>query len=377
MQKLTLCILLILLTRSVSAQITLVETDLPVLLTGVDTIKMTKTASPFPMLLFTTGATWDMTGMIDSSDLLYQEHVYISGFDYGDTVHSQIFSYGFDKILHITKSAVGCAASEVGIVSSENSLFPITGGLNDSFFIPAQTIDYSSPDITIPFPATYGTWWNANYYYDIAYKLSLAFPPNDHTPGYVRRFVTKRNTVEGWGWVKINDINGSPSPDIPVLQVKCRTIVSDSFYLNGAPLPGTLLTLFSVQQSKADTIYEQHYLRRGYVTPVVNVRFRDESYTQPLWAKKHIHRLLPDEISNVNDASVSIYPNPVTGNKLFIHTQQPGASYSIQNVLGEIVGSGVIKEPVIAIPGGLANGMYFLEVHSGGARSNSRIQIQR
>jgi hypothetical protein len=377
MQKLTLCILLILLTRSVSAQIILVETDLPVVLTGVDTIKMTKASSPFPMLLFTTGATWDMTGMVDSNSLMYLYRTTFSTFQFVDSESESVFSYSYKSQPYSSVESWGIVESGMNILDTSYELSSLTFGFEDSFFIPAQTIDYSSPDITIPFPATYGTWWNANYYYDIAYKLSLAFPPNDHTPGFVLWFVTKRNTVDGWGWVKINDINGSPSPDIPVLQVKCRTIVSDSFYLNGEPLPGTLLTLFSVQQGKADTIYEQHYLRRGYVTPVVNVRFRDESYTQPLWAKKHIHRLLPDEISNVNDASVSIYPNPVTGNKLFIHTQQPGASYSIQNVLGATVASGVIKEPVLTVPDDLVNGLYFLEIYSGDARSVSRIQIQR
>lgn len=354
--------LFLLLTMKAPAQIVLSAAYYPPDVTGVDSIKQTTALSPFPSLVAGMSHTWDMTGMTDSVPVVYQHRVHVSGYDYGDSGAGRIFAYDFTKTQFAKFESWGIALYGSKIYDTSYSLSTLTFGFTDSFFIPQQTAVYSSPDIVVPFPATYGTTWNANYYYDVAYKLSLAFPPNDHTPGYVRRFVSKSHTVTGWGWARINDITGFPAPDVPVLQVSTRTITADSFYLGGVPLPGTLITLFGVQQGKADTVYEQQYLRRGEVTPLVNVRFRDAGYTQPVWAKKHVQRLLPDGVELVKEKTTVVYPNPVSGSQLTI-TGMPGKTrYELADVLGRIVISGVYNNIAVEIPLSIVNGVYYLRL---------------
>lgn len=368
---------MLLIVRSVSAQIVITETDFPVVLTGIDTIKMTRTSSPFPPLPFNVGFIWDMTGLEDSTNLFFNSRFNAIGYEYVLPGNGKIFSFSYGDSSLSSLDSWGLKQQSKVIVDTGFSLTSLTFSVDDSFFIPSQTITYSSPEIVEPFPATYGTWWNAYYHYDIGYKLSLAFPPYDHTPGYVRRFVTKTNTVDGWGWVRINDMNGSPGPDVPVLQVKSRTIVSDSFFLAGAPLPGTLLTLFSVQQGMADTIYEQNYLRKGYVTPLVNVRFKDDAYTQPLWARKHAHRLLPDGVDAVAEKTVSVYPNPVTGNYLHIEGMASSGKYILMNALGSCVATGNLGNRDIVIPAHLANGQYYLCISAGNNKASIAVSVER
>lgn len=350
-----------------SAQITLNIMDYSATPAERDTIKVTVSSSVFPP--FTTGAgnSWDMTLMTDSVPLFYNYHVYAPGYQYADSAES--FFLGFPlkrkELIDVLSPGVLC----LGQAITDTNLFIglVTFGAFDTLFIPSQTDLYSATRTRIQFPTTDASSWSSSYSVDLQFALSLAFPFYDHAPGYRRSYVQENNYVTGWGQARINTATGIPGDYLDVLQVQTRRITTDSFFLDGGPMPGTLLTVFGIHQGMADTVYEHNYYRKGKICPLVNVRFKDAAYTQPVIARKHVEKLFRVGVDKDPVAGrIVAFPLPLCGDQLTLMLPVGAYPFTLADVTGRIIFSGTVvsdnKTGTITLPKSIITGHYFLSI---------------
>jgi hypothetical protein len=272
-------------------------------------------------------------------------------FKYQGNIQSNIATLGYFEYSNLVERAA-------------YSLYFLTSIPFDSFIILSQNAVYSSPRARIAFPATYNSNWSSSYSSDLAFQLSFSMYSYDHTPGIIRTYTTEKDTVVGWGLMRVKDAAGSPSAYQHVLQVQTITYHTDSFFLGGAPFPGTILTMFSVTQGRKDTSFEHYYYRIGEVTPLAQVVFTDSSFSQPYKATTHIQRLIPDQIATVEPLKgVRIFPNPVTGHSVSVELPSYASwQYTVIDIAGNLVKEGTIesrlKNAEIELPASIPPGIY-------------------
>ncbi len=336
--------------------------------TGTDTIKATTTGSFFPSLSAATFATWDMSLLSDTTPVLFDRRVAATGYDYADSNEYRLFGLTFNGNASASLAGYGLMKYGVNVYDTIYWLGFLTAGATDSLFIPLQNIMYSVPDTSVALPATYNTGWSTSYNYDLNFGLSIALFSYSHAPGIVRSYVTKTNRVVGYGQMRINDIAGLPGMYLDVLQVTTRTIKKDSFFLNAAPMPGTIMATFGVYQGMTDTTYEQRYLRQGEISPLASVTFKDAAYTQPIRARKHVQRLYPytDGINDAQQSIVNVFPNPVVGGKINIKAARGIYDYVLTDMQGRLMQQGKLDmqraKGEIELPYSIENGVYRLQV---------------
>ena len=364
MRQLFLCLTLFL-TMPAAAQITLTAADYPAVFTGTDSIKVTVSASPFPALVTGGGNMWDMTINTDSVPVLHNYHVPAAGFQYADSAVYSLFSFAFPGKTIRTQLMSGHAEEGWIVGDTTYSISPLTAYPYDSLFIPAQTDFYSVQRNILIYPATDASSWSSSFFVDLQFELSMAFPAYNHAPGYRRSYVQENCFVTGWGQMRINDANGNPGEYLDVLQVQVRRITTDSFFLNGVPMAPSVLPVFNVYQGMADTVYEHNYYRKGEITPLANVRFKDAIYTQPVMARKHVQRLMRVGVADVpTTKEVKVYPQPLTGKELMISIPPGRYAYTLYDMKGINVASGVVSATnntcKFALPESIAAGQYLL-----------------
>ena len=220
----------------------------------------------------------------------------------------------------------------------------------------------------VVFPAALASAWTSDYVYDVDFELSLAIYTYHHAPGIVRHHISEKDTVTGWGSMRIRDASGAASPFLDVLQVRSTIIRKDSFFLNGWPMPGTVMTLFGLVQGMADTQYIQNYYRLGEITPLAKVEFRDSACAQPFRVTTHVQRLIPSGIESLaGRAGIMAYPNPASGTTINISAPSDGIfRYQLMDGSGQKVTEGTItvkgKGGQIPLPPGANAGVYYLHL---------------
>ena len=379
----TLVYLFLLLGIHASAQIVIKQNQYPSSVLGTDTIKISSGAAVFPALGALAGGLWDMTALSDSVSVFYDYRTSTTGYDYADNSIYYLWRYAYRGNNQSSIVAAGILDYGITVQDTSYNISLLTTSAFDSIFIPGQTIAYSSPRVKLPFNTTYGDSWSSAYTRDLGFALSTDIPVLYHAPGFVRSYISVVNNVVGWGQVKVNDINGLPGTYLDVLQIQTMTITRDSFFLNGGLMPGTLLTLFGVYQGKTDTVFEQKYQRQGEVTPLVNVQFKDNAFTQPIRARRHVQRLYPftDGIRYLTSSRLLAYPNPVTGSVLKVNVDEGFYEYSFTDIIGCVVSSGHIKVTStgneLILPPAIVNGSYYLHLSSNGSSQTIPVEVFR
>ncbi|MES2701881.1 MAG: T9SS type A sorting domain-containing protein [Bacteroidota bacterium] len=366
--KLLLVILLVI-SPGAYAQVTLTQTDYPASVIGTDNLKKTTYNSSFPSFAPIAGTAIDMSTVTDSTTDFFAYRIASSSHQYADSneYHFSSFTYKGNVQTNITTSGLRHYGSNIAPVTY--SLFPITTGPTDSLYILAQTSLYSSSQVRLAFPATYNTSWSSTFSADLNYELSVAAYALSHAPGTVRRYTAERDSVIGWGKLRVKDAWGAPGDYLNVLQVRATTITTDSFFLNGSPMPLILLTLLNLQQGVKDTIYEQNFYRPQEVTPLANVVFHDPDNMQPYRATYHTQRLVAVGVDEVTPSAGLAFPNPVTGGS--ISMLLPGNSvyqYSLISADGSIAATGSVHaangRASLELPERTRAGIYILNISS-------------
>ena len=357
--------------QKADAQITLSQSTYPLSVLGTDTLKKTMAGNTFPSLLPSTNASWDMSTLIDTTPVYYIYRVFDSINDYSDSNIYKFANYTYKGNTHTNLTSPGIFEIGTHIFYSNFSLFTLTAGSTDSLIILSQNMIYSSPLNKISFPATYGTSWGSDYYSNLNYQLSVSSWGYNHAPGYRRQHTIERDTVIGWGKMRVKSFAGLPSSWFDVLQVKTTLTTIDSFFLNGVPFNPAYLSAFLLTQGAKTTTYKQNYYRLGEVTPLESVLFTDSTFTHPYSAITHTQRLVNVGVDEIVENPVVVYPNPVKGN--IINVQLPLSEiswvYELVDISGKIIISGLINNHVgdgeIALPKDIKQGNYVLRIGNG------------
>ncbi len=364
------------------AQITLNNTQYPAVKTGVDTLKKTTYNSSFPSLSAGANGSWDLSTVTDSSAVFYSYRVPCSGYEYADSSNYSFSYYTYQGNAMISFTSSGLKEYSVLANKEGNSLATITGISTDSIIIDSQLVSYSSPETIIEFPASNSTKWSSDYSADLKFKLSVS-PAYSYAPGIMRRFTARRDTVVGWGKMRVKDINGNASQYFNVLQVKTIITTTDSYYVNGIPVPGATLGILNLSQGTTTSIYEQNYYRIGEITPLAKVIFTDATYAQPKSATTHVQRVYDNEVANVeNDGMIIVFPNPLNSNTIHIRSENVTRlrSYELSDVIGRRIMAGDLDgyKEAIVLPESMTHGVYYLRITGdNGSMSVKTINILR
>lgn len=185
-----------------------------------------------------------------------------------------------------------------------------------------------------------------------------------------------KDTVKGWGKIRLKNLAGQATGYMDVLAVKVRTTVTDSFFLMGAPMDPTLLAAVNLVQGSVSEEFEIRYYRAGEVTPLVAVQYADAAYTQENSAQAHMKRL-PAGGVGVGDVigtnGIRVYPNPVTNSTINVELNDAAQNwtYELTDMTGKKVASGNINasgtKGQIEMKGSNAAGIYHLNLLKNGA----------
>ena len=362
----------VLVANNLHAQITLDQSSYPLSVVGADSLKVTTVSSSFPSLAAMADGMWDMSAITDSVPVFFAYRVPASPYQFADSNMYNFAGFSYQGNILSSITSGGLFEYGVSVQRAPYSISSITTGPTDSLIILAQSILYSASRNKITFPTTYNTSWSSAYQYDLDFQFTYLMGGDTLAPCVARTYVTEKDTVIGWGKMRIVDASGGPSAYLNVLQVHTIVTHIDSFFLNGTLFNSAILYFFHLTQGQQDTIYEQNYYRPGEVTALAQVEFRDAAYTQPYKATTLVQQLQDVSVPGVaGKTDIAIYPNPVTERVVYIKLPSSGAwDYELVGEDGRKVLAGSLSAQdnlaKIVIPATVIPGVYNLQLNSGG-----------
>jgi hypothetical protein len=357
---------LLLTTGNLSAQVVLDSTDYTSL-TGTDSLKKTVVTSSFPSLSAMAGGIWDMGVVTDTSPVYFAYRVAGDvGYQFADSSVYNLSSYSFNGTTQSTITSDGVFEHAIDIPRYTYSLYSLTSGFYDSLTILQQQSIYSAARIKITFVAMPGVMWQSNYQYDLHFQLSYLVLGDTLAPGIVRSYIAEKDTIVGYGTMRVKDAYGSPSDYFNVLQVQTQIVKKDSFFLKGMPFPTPLLAALNLTQGEKDTVYEQNYYRKHELTPLAQVEFRDAGYTTPYRATTHVQRLSAAGVPEIPAGGlITVFPNPVDSRTLTVQLPSTGGlwTYQLWDAAGHEAEHGSFDQNgSITFAASLPAGVYYLDI---------------
>jgi hypothetical protein len=251
----------------------------------------------------------------------------------------------------------------------------ITGGANDELVFPKQNIEYSEPDIQRVFPTTLGTSFTCTRVQEIKFNLTIDAYSFNKIPGSRKTYWVVKDSVVGWGTLKIKGISTKAIYDnIPVLQTRRHITQVDSFFLGGNLAPGALLSGFGLSQGHFLEYYYVDFITQDELDELVRIDFKDSPYQTIDVVEIQQNRLEKyatgvEKISLQN--AINAYPNPIADNKITIELPaNSNANWAIS--LTDIYGRLVFESPIgidgeVNLPENIAEGNYILSVLNNGS----------
>ncbi|MCB0699051.1 MAG: hypothetical protein KDC11_04350, partial [Chitinophagaceae bacterium] len=316
------------------AQITLNSSNAPsqTVCQTNDTGNRVKLSGTLPDMSVQTNATWDFTTLVDSYGF-HTFHDVASTSAFPSATFSHTINYPFAAYQYTTTKMFGIAAG--GILSYgehvDRQALPLgtlTGNPNDSLVFAYQDITYAPTQSEVKFPCTMSTTWTDVTKFTTAFNITVALYSLSFAPGERRSTLTVKNTVKGWGKMRVNDGNGNPTGYMDVLQIEQERTVLDSFFLNGSPAPTALLTAFGLTQGQISSSAYRNYVRAGEFAPLVEVEYSNNTFATIERCDVHRQRLAPVSVNDVQLDHINIYPNPVTNGSFTVKVDGTHKSFS-------------------------------------------------
>lgn len=203
---------------------------------------------------------------------------------------------------------------EVGSYQAAQTLGLVNFGNNaDSIVFPGANVIFKTPAPILKFPCTYGHSWTANHIYNTPFKLSVAsFSLSNAQALWVQR-VYKSDSVVGWGKLILPTLSG-PSNPVEVLLIKTSRYLVDSYYINGSPAPGGLLSGLNVRQNDTNHFNTYTFHAAGAELPLLQILL-DASWTV-FGFTYYTNGIFPLASAATTMPAMQIYPNPVKAGQL-------------------------------------------------------------
>jgi hypothetical protein len=256
----------------------------------------------------------------------------------------------------------------------------------------SHTIAY---DTHLPFPLTYTnsplTTWGNNYHVTHGFTIKdsdTSLHCGTYKPGYNTEYVVESDTVVGWGKIKINKKDSTPSGFIRVLQVKKVMSFRDSISIPN-PVNQSIFDTLGLAHSYTRKVYEMDFLTTELLAPVVKVFFTDSTMTIPQNGEVYVGNLnninLVVNVQNISQENnnFTVYPNPVNNGNINIQiadAKDGNWSYTLCNASGQIIAIGSLpfsannSKVQLSLPQGMANGMYFMQINNNG-QNNATVRL--
>jgi len=362
----------ILLSPALSAQITLTQSDYTSRITGTDSLKISASFSSFPSLAEIASGTWDLSTVTDSAPNFYAYRVPSAMYQFADSNIYNVLVFSYQGNLQSSILSTGIMEYGVSIPYKGINLYAYGGGRWDSLIIDSQYMAYSSPHTKISFPATFNTSWSSSYSADFHFHLTVGSFTLRDAPGFIRTYTNEKDSVTGWGTMRVKNRYGGPSAWFDVLQVQSVITTTDSFFLNGSPFSDSLLLALGITQGSVSNSYVQNYYRTGELTPFAQVNFSDGSFGVAVSAVTQVSDLFNVGVPGLQQTSLNLFPNPVTsGNTITLTLPENSGNWSYN--LTDITGKTVAKGPLtisgtnaqIEIPLRAKPGNYLMKISDG------------
>lgn len=356
--------------------ITINAVDMPVPVASYNVNEITNSLPPQPVL--GNNQNWDYSGYAGTSpstvDYPAETDPFFSnaGVDIYFTGLKELnTNSGYDIAHEIDFNTSKIEYKGLYIFPQALSLQAFTGNPNDEIVFAEQKIIFPESRTTIQFPFTANDSWNTTTSrISVNFNLSVASAGLNAAPGqHVFRY-TEKDSVAGWGKLRVYTASGASSP-YDVLLVKVESYSIDSLYLGGSPAPATLLNAFGITQGqKNDSRHAYNFYRKGSWLYLMR-RFygTDNTYTNLTgsWVSTDNISVNMDE---THTYSTLLYPNPANSNELNIQILGKGTpceQYKVIDMMGRIVQTGQpssisLNDLKVHLNENLVNGTYFLQI---------------
>ncbi len=337
----------------------------------------------------TTNGMWDLSSATYAPGTFITTDVATTSTTFPSATYKRTISYtlngtlGYGAELYWSKDNSGFYEYGEKIARQAYSLASVTGSNMDSLVFPAQDVIYSAPGKDRMYPMTNGTHWSSSYDAVTHLNLTVTMASMNNTPGERRTHKETRDTVKGWGQMRITDGNGMTSGYMNVLAVQHREYVRDSFYLGGAPASPTLLSAFGVTQGQVTTRFQNLFIRDGEMTALLDLTFSDSTFTAVTDGQVSRTRLAAgtNSVSAVQPRfEYNAYPNPVTNGTLHISglSQNHTWTYSMTALNGQTLKTGTLTAGKAELNlSELTPGVYTLTVFKNGSAQGGEFIIVR
>lgn len=329
-----------------------------------------------------TNAKWDFTIAQYPDNGFYSNRTHIPTPNYPNSKFNQSISYIFagglryDLTQHfdITNNSIVAIGEEV-VTEQVLSIAAATGNANDELVFPVQDVKYSQPQLERQFPVTLGSHFTSTRVQETKFNITVTAYGLNNAPGIRKTVRTVKDTVIGWGTVKIKGAFYKRIYDnVPVLQVRRTITATDSFFLNGSPAPQALLDAFGLKQGKPENFYAINFIKQDELDELIYIYFDRSPFQTVNEVEIQENRLEQYVVTGLTDLSVqnaiNVYPNPIVDNSITVDlpTNQSGDyTYSLKDIFGRNIADGAINTNIINLPSGLAKGNYILTISNNNA----------
>lgn len=275
--------------------------------------------------------------------------------------------YYYNALFESNSANFGVVAYE--IPAQRYSLGTITGYNGDSIIFPNQNYNLPTKEIFLQFPTTINSSWQTNYRHIINTNIKLFSSGLNKAPFQRRSNVTVTDSIIGWGTMRVfSGVTYQASIPYQVLQLKRMEVAIDSFYLNGAPAPLTLLNKLGVSQGQIRRNNKYKFYRENAMKPLMEFDFGYNDFHSPVSIKSDASGLTISGLApNMdNRLQVQLYPNPTYSSKINIAFERPESGYwklkLVDNTGRELQTYNVTvsddNKQILTLPESVKNGIY-------------------
>jgi hypothetical protein len=266
----------------------------------------------------------------------------------------------------------------------------LTGGISDSLIFPATSTRYAQLPLIYKFPMTANTLWKSDFQNVVNFQSTIRAIGYDKKPGTRVSNYAYRDTILGWGTLKMRNPSGGAPLNFAVLLDYFTGSRIDSFFLEGTPALNPFLAAYGLQQGRT-IVFTPFYqfLGVGYSEPLLSML---ASTTGRIFS---INRaVLPNlgltvatNEANLSAIKTQLFPNPTLGKLTLTFEKSTSKPWylMVYNNLGQIICLSKIDNPegnlshTLDLNSSLPNGTYFYNLLDENSliRSHGQVQLMR